>query len=1306
MMIKSHSIRFILFIILFTYNLQGQNLTLIDSTKSNLVNLELCGTDSFHNQKMKNDAEYKVQYLKSIQKSNIQQLSVFNGVYQIPVVVHVMHKGESLGSGTNISDDDVKKGVEYLNNYWRKILNSPGYGDGVDMKIEFVLAVQDENGNSTNGIDRVDMSAVSSYMNNGVNATNSNGLSDYSNSGGINSLKEYARWDPNLFYNVYLVDEIDNKNCYSGGSYTAGYAYYSSSHGEAWDGSVVLICSFLNKNSTTWAHEMGHAFNLPHTFLNDHTNINECGDDLIPDTPKHKRTSSISPSIYFDCDNSDVNDCDPNFNQIINPDTGFRRNSGTHQDHIHNYMDYTGCPTEFTGGQRTVAYNSLQNDRASYINSKALVPSALAMVDFATTSNICCVGNLILFKDTSSSTPNSYTNSGNDTISFQWTFDNGIDTPIISTLQNPSITFLNAGVYDVTLQVTNIFGTSSLKKEAYIIVQSGTKNLVNCNFDSQNKDGNFGCGVTKVSLNTLNNTTSTFIPSSAVQDFTCSNNTILNKSLSYQLNVDYTSISNGNQNLEVWIDWDNSGTFERSNSFGNDELVMEDTILANRIGYPSATITPPSNSIQNKLLRMRVISEVIYTPNVCGLGFAQRADDYGIYVESCSIPSTVEITNNSATLELTCSNPIISLTASGGVNYSWDNNLGNTASVFISNPGLYTVTVTSNNGCISTKSITITENKVNCNSDDSFITTWETTTSNESITILPQADAPNYIIDWGDGTITSYTATSSPTHTYASPGEHSISINGSFTHLRFDGRTQLKGVTQWGTCKWTSMERMFDSCTNFNSLPSTSPDLSLCTNMYAMFNGASSFNQPIGNWNVSNVTNMGEMFSRASSFNQPIGDWNVRNATNMRDMFSSASSFNQPIGNWDVSNVGNMNNLFSRATSFNQPIGNWNVSNVTTMSNMFSSATSFNQPIGNWDVSNVTNMQGMFTNATSFNQPISNWNVFNITNMLQMFTGAILFNQPIGNWDVSNVTDMRGMFDGVTLETTNYDNLLTGWTRNGITLKQGVTLGGGNSKYCNGILGRNILITTYGWTVNDAGQDCFTIPYDNFTIETKSETCLGKKNGEITIKAKATYDYVATIGDKEYAFVNNSLTLSNLLPDDYRLCIGVKGQSFEQCFNLTIAKGGSLTGKSSSLSSNQVIVDISEGTVPFEVLVNGKYQFETNQTSFTVNAKNGDLLVVKSAIVCEGIFSKTILDGPSLISLYPNPTSGEFEIGIPEAKKEIYVELYSINSVLISSGTYPLFNHRISLDIKNESAGIYFAKVYTESPISLIVIKK
>jgi len=179
--------------------------------------------------------------------------------------------------------------------------------------------------------------------------------------------------------------------------------------------------------------------------------------------------------------------------------------------------------------------------------------------------------------------------------------------------------------------------------------------------------------------------------------------------------------------------------------------------------------------------------------------------------------------------------------------------------------------------------------------------------------------------------------------------------------------------------------------------------------------------------------------------------------------------------------------MFRNANVFNQPIGSWNVSNVTIMRNMFAYATAFNQPIGSWDVSNVTDIYGMFVYATAFNQPIGSWNVGNVTRMSGMFFNATTFNQSIGYWNVSNVTTMDDMFTGVQLSTANYDALLIGWSTispNETPLRPNVIFSGGNSKYCNGASARSSIISTYGWTITDAGLDCSSLDADEF--ESKS----------------------------------------------------------------------------------------------------------------------------------------------------------------------------------------------------------------------------
>lgn len=244
--------------------------------------------------------------------------------------------------------------------------------------------------------------------------------------------------------------------------------------------------------------------------------------------------------------------------------------------------------------------------------------------------------------------------------------------------------------------------------------------------------------------------------------------------------------------------------------------------------------------------------------------------------------------------------------------------------------------------------------------------------------------------------------------------------------------------------------------------------------------------------------------------------------------------------------------------------------------------------------------------------------------------------------------------------------------------------------------------TPLGSNVDAYGCSTFTIPSNNFAIEVTSETCLNKNNGQILISSNEVHDYFTIINETKYNFTN-SLVIGNLTPGLYNICITVTGGLYEQCFVVEIIEGITISGKS-SVTSNKASIEIEEGTPPFTIFVNGIETFETSSSLFNVDVKHGDLVEVKTAVACEGVFSKTIelLDG---IVAYPNPTNGSFNISLPVSQNEVIIELYTIHSQLLSSKTYPIVYGKVKLNIEDKPMGLYFAKIYIEKPVIVKVLK-
>ncbi len=450
---------------------------------------------------------------------------------------------------------------------------------------------------------------------------------------------------------------------------------------------------------------------------------------------------------------------------------------------------------------------------------------------------------------------------------------------------------------------------------------------------------------------------------------------------------------------------------------------------------------------------------------------------------------------------------------------------------------------------------------------EAFITTWDTTqiaTTPDNQLMIDVNELTfdyNYTIDWGDGNSDS-NVTGDITHTYDTSGVYQVKIKGDFPHFSSDSdQDKLLWVNQWGTQEWRSMVGSFAYARNVNFDAQDNPNLSKVTSMYSMFVGATAFNSDIGSWNTSSVTNMQSMFGGATSFNQDISHWDVSSVTDMKYMFNGAESFNQDISHWDVSSVTDMSYMFQKAQSFNQPLSSWDVSSVTTMKYMFESASAFNGDISNWDTSSVTTMRYMFDDAISFNQDISHWDVSSVTDMKSMFGNAISFNQPFTSWDVSNVTnmsymfeeakafnsdigswdvskveemykmfyhansfnqdisnwnvskveDMRYMLRDTNLSRQNYNGLLQKWSQ--LSLQNGVGFYIDPTQYSNTYSTyRQSIIDNFGWDIRDGGE--VIVVDEKPTIELLSPLSDGvvvQKGDSLNITIKATDDVAVAI---------------------------------------------------------------------------------------------------------------------------------------------------------------------------------------------------
>ena len=218
-------------------------------------------------------------------------------------------------------------------------------------------------------------------------------------------------------------------------------------------------------------------------------------------------------------------------------------------------------------------------------------------------------------------------------------------------------------------------------------------------------------------------------------------------------------------------------------------------------------------------------------------------------------------------------------------------------------------------------------------------------------------------------------------------------------------------ISNWNTGVVERFYGMFRSAPAFNQYIG-SWNTSSATNMNYMFNAANSFNQDIGGWDVSNVTSFIQMLA-TSSFNNggqsSINNWTFSTTSNInfQGLFRYASSFNQPINNWNLSRATNLKDFLLGASSFNQTVTNMisTIQNAVRIEQMFSGS----QAQADWSQFPFqyadTSAAYAFQSNLNFTGNVSNWQIpSNVVTMQRMMRGSgitsIDFTDSVVGWAV------------------------------------------------------------------------------------------------------------------------------------------------------------------------------------------------------------------------------------------------------------------------------------------------------------------
>jgi hypothetical protein len=242
--------------------------------------------------------------------------------------------------------------------------------------------------------------------------------------------------------------------------------------------------------------------------------------------------------------------------------------------------------------------------------------------------------------------------------------------------------------------------------------------------------------------------------------------------------------------------------------------------------------------------------------------------------------------------------------------------------------------------------------------------------------------------------------------------------------------------------------------------------------------------------------------------------------------------------------------------------------------------------------------------------------------------------------------------------------------------------------------------TPLGAMVNTDGCEIFSLPAENYSIQTNGVSCSGKTNGVITISVSNTeHTYNLSIPETEGSYSLNAENQHQLVIDEleigsYTLNFTVEGQEgYLQTFEIGITEPPALSAKSSVNQKGKTMTVKLSGSDLYYAEVNRERR-SYKLDNFTLQLRPGmNTVKISTPQDCQGVHIEQVFISEQ-VKHYPNPVQGELNLVIPGEDRETTVAIYSRSGSLIKRYQEQIpFSRIVTINTTGLRTDIYVVKV-------------